>query len=106
MKYGVLLYQSGGCDYTIGCGFRFVVLPETVTNYEQACHYLANDEDSCLHAYGNPDSFTLYEIGEKFEFENIDSFLSKYQEPDEVEPEDAATAERRRQYEALKKEFN
>lgn len=71
-RYGVYLSQPDGCDYTIGCGRLFVLLPSSITDMDAAVAYVqqVNDDDPAYFDSGLPGSemyshvnaCTIYEI--------------------------------------------
>lgn len=97
-SYGVLYFQSGGCDYTIGCGYRFEELPESVDSFEKAKEWIvAEAEDSSILDLVN--NIKIFEISRKVIIDYPATLIPS------VPKEDAKTIERRRMYENLKKEF-
>jgi len=36
MRFAVLYCQGGGCDYSIACGQKFVMLPKEIDTTEEA----------------------------------------------------------------------
>lgn len=70
MKFLALYYQSGGCDYTIGCGHLPVFLPEEVDTWEKARAWLDSDKDDTPFYCGKDrlDKVTLIEVSRMQEF--------------------------------------
>jgi len=88
MRYGVHYYQSGGCDYTIGCGHRFIILPDTVTTMEQAEAYVKSegDDDYSLGYFGvdRIDSATIVEISQSIKVDVAGHRAELQQKQDEA----------------------
>ena len=127
-KFIVLMTQSGGCDYTIGCGmnWKFVEAEDKAGALKAAFGdpakvdaEAANDPSSWtdenavvsgLGSEGCPDKVVIYELGEihatAHECQQAYDAVQKRFDAieDEEEKADTETAERQ-QYEALKKKF-
>ena len=42
-QYLLLMYQTGGCDYTIGCGYVWLEIEaKSKRNFEKAVNYVLN----------------------------------------------------------------
>lgn len=103
-RFGVYLYQGGGCDYTIACGYKLVLLPEIIQTMQQAHDYvLSQNENEGSIAYYGTDRVAecvIYEITDSFEVD-MDAVRRKAKEDADA----LYKEERRRQYEKLKREF-
>lgn len=101
-KFAVVLFQSGGCDYTIGCGTVFQILPESVQTMEEAEEYvMTEDKRGGLPYYGEQvNSATIFEIGKS---KKVD--VNAYKRGLREESEMLQKEERRKKFEQLKKEF-
>lgn len=64
-RYAVHMKQAGyGCDYTIACGQKFVLLPESIQSMEEAEQYVLNEEEEGCVSYHSDEleAVTIYEI--------------------------------------------
>ena len=100
MKYIALLYQKGGCDYTIGCGRRWVDFEaDSLRQLGDKVREIASEHDV-------DDLFSMRVIG--IGDTDFEADLDKIRMELEQEMHDAEEAEakedRRAQYEALKAE--
>lgn len=101
-RYAAVVKESGeGCDYTIGCAEKtFPLAAATLEEAKREIAALLQD------GYGYPDRdgglehVLIVTVGEVMTQDAVYALM----ESDE-EVEDGATAERRRLYESLKKEF-
>lgn len=96
MSYALLLKESGeGCDYTFGCGWKPIAFNHYPTDAEIG---------QVIKDYGliRFESITVVKIETIISQSELLEYLP---EDDDDDGEDAETAERRAQYERLKREF-
>jgi len=70
MKYLLELYQSGGCDYTIGCGYATHEFECSVYDLKEKVKKIIDE-----YSRGEINSATLYQINHKEEI-NIDELFA------------------------------
>lgn len=97
MSYALLLKENGiGCDYTFGCGWKPVMFDEKPT--EDDIKQVV--EEHGLDRFSNIMVMEITRV-----YTSMDLALLCGQDDDDDDVVDFETAERRAQYEKLKKEF-
>ena len=101
MNYLIVMHQSGGCDYTIGCGIKtFTINAYDEHNLNEQCYKLFDE-------YNNTDvdisRIEIYEIN-KNALVDIDSYIIRQKQEIELEKEIANKEKRRQEFLKLKKE--
>jgi hypothetical protein len=100
-RYAAVVKQDGhGCDYTIGCGE--LTIPLAATTLEDARREVAtvlHEDHSYPSRYLALEHVLIVTVAEVMSEEDVLALI------DAPEPEDEATAARRREYERLKREF-
>lgn len=101
------MYQSGGCDYTIGCGQLLILLPESIQSMEEAIKYVTEDdgnggEKGSLYYHGRDrvDKCVIHEIIDSFKVD-----MNAVQQTVEEERKMIKKERLREQLEAIKKEL-
>ena len=108
MQWLMVLSQSGGCDYTIGCGYAFKTIE--ADNEQEALERAREFLDQEGHLNTSPFSSKLSYV-EMYELARdcIDLPLEEWRDAKEAEEQaeakKKAERDRRRQYEQLKQEF-
>ena len=99
MTYIVLMYQGGGCDYTIGCGKISKIITCTPNELKSKCIELL-DYYGCLEEGSETslDNFEVYKLGDcLYDNRNYNKWGELYQAEiealDECEGEKAERAE-------------
>jgi hypothetical protein len=103
MKYFAYLQQEGGCDYTIGCGNKLLILKSS--NKEDATQELKNEieENFTENSEYELKSILLIE-GELTEI-NVDLWYEEFHTKNEKEELKQKEKEEKRLYEKLKTKF-
>lgn len=100
-QYGVLYCQEGGCDYTIGCGYRFELLPKEIDTFKKAEDWVIADEWELLE---RTNDITIFGINSYDKYTSRQLLAPKQAILREA-AENEAKELRRKQFLQLKKEF-
>lgn len=104
MKYLVVLSQHEGCDYTIGCGMKTMVMeaPDEKALALQLQEMVKGDYSSDEFRL---ESIRFYEIGSTYEVD-ITKRYSKIDAEREAEKRNAIAAQELEEFNRIKKKYN
>ena len=103
-RFAIYRYQSGGCDYTIGCGISLDYLPKKITTMEEAVEYVVDDEDEGDFDLHDLDGCNILEISSQHKID-LAAVLAKANQARKAAAKVAAKEARKEQFEELKQEF-
>lgn len=108
MQWLLVLSQSGGCDYTIGCGYAFETIEADNEQEarERAREYLDREGYLDTSPFSSKlDYVEMYELARDCIDLPLEEWRDAKEEEEQAEIKKQAELKRRRQYEQLKREF-